>query len=102
MTATACKLPPRAHPDNPPVPLAPRELAGRGRSSEAWLPAAVARRLILVYTAPIAGRFVEARLRRLQGSSHPEWATRWIYWLTVIDAIERRCGYRFSVPRTRA
>lgn len=101
MTATAMKIPPKSRADNAPAP-SPRELAGNGRCSEDWLPAAIARRLIHVYTAPIAGRFVSARLHRTQASSHPEWAFRWIYWLTVLQEIERRCGYRFSVPRTAA
>ena len=77
----------------PKIPTGPR-------FSNHWAAARVSRRLIQTYTAPIAGRLVAAHLVKTQGSSHPAWAFRWIYWLTVLREIEKRCGYTFAVPES--
>jgi hypothetical protein len=70
------------------------------RFSNHWAAARVARRLVNRYTAPIAGRLVAAHLVKKQGSRHPEWAFRWVYWLTVLREVEKRCGYTFPVPES--
>lgn len=76
------------------------KVASAPRFSNHWSAARVSRRLIQTYTAKIAGRLVAAHLHRKQGSRHPEWAFRWIYWLTVLQQIEKRCGYTFPVPES--
>lgn len=72
------------------------------RFSNAWAAARVARRLIERYSAGIAGRIVTRHLERSRGSTHPQWAFRWVYWTTVLTEIERRSSYRFPAPQRAA
>lgn len=88
---TACKVVPAVRPDNP----------RRFHSSECWLPACVARRLLRAHSPAVVGRRVLVqRDRQLTGGrrNHP----RWIYWDCVLIEIERRTSFIFREHTMRA